>query len=164
MADDLRAIVAGLKISAGIERIGDYAKNIAKRTLVIEDHTSLQGARHSIARMAKVVQEMIAGVLGAYVARDVVQAEDVLARDSEVDQLNTSLFRELLTYMMEDPRQISGCTHLLFIAKNLERMGDHATGIAEQVRFIVTGKAPVDERHKEDKSSVTVLDSPDGGS
>jgi phosphate transport system protein len=161
MADDLRAIVAGLKIAANIERIGDYAKNIAKRTLVIEDPTQLQSARHAIARMAKVVQEMISGVLGAYIARDVAQAKDVLARDSEVDQLNTSLFRELLTYMMEDPRQISRCTHFLFMAKNLERMGDHATGIAEQVTFIVTGETPREERAKQDASSATVLDSSD---
>ena len=157
VADDLRVIIAALKIATYIERIGDYAKNLAKRTLALEESRVVHGTAASIARMATVVQAMIAGALGAYIARDIAQADDVRRRDTEVDQLNSSMFRELLTYMLEDPRHISACTHLLFAAKNLERMGDHATGIAEQVHFIVTGSAPKDERLKQDESSTTVL-------
>jgi phosphate transport system protein len=157
LAQDLRVVVAALKIASKLERIGDYAKNIAKRTVALAEAPNMGGATITIVRMGQLVQVMIKNVLDAYIARDVQKANDVLARDFEVDQLNTSLFRELLTYMMEDPRNITSCTHLLFVAKNVERIGDHATSIAEQVHFIVHGALPSDERRSQDTSSYTTV-------
>lgn len=156
MATDLRAIIAALKISGLLERIGDYAKNVAKRTIALSQ-TPPMGPTNTVARMGGVVQEMIKNVLDAYVARDAEKAEDVRRRDAEVDALHTSLFRELLTYMMEDSRKITACTHLLFVAKNIERIGDHATNIAEAVLFMVRGESPEEEREKGDVSSLTVM-------
>jgi phosphate transport system protein len=162
MAVDLRIIVAALKISHNLERIGDYAKNVAKRTgALVQQPPTLGGATNTVARMGRLVQGMIKNVLDAYIARDARKADDVRARDREVDQLHTSLFRELLTHMMEDPRNITACTHLLFIAKNVERIGDHATSIAEQVHFFVHGKMPPDERLRGDESSFTVVEPED---
>ncbi len=156
MADDLRVVIVALKTAAVIERIGDLAKNIAKRIQVLAQCPDLEAAR-SIKRMADMVQEMIKDVLDAYVARDADKANDVRLRDEDVDDLYTSLFRELLTYMMEDPRNITPCTHLMFIAKNIERAGDHATNIADNVHFLVWGEMPEDARPKGD-SSVYVVD------
>ena len=158
MADDLRIVFAALKISSSLERVGDYAKNIAKRTFALAKTPPLTGASQSIARMGSLVQIMIKNVLDAYVHRDVALAEDVRERDAEVDQIHTSLFRELLTYMMEDPRHITTATHLLFVAKNVERIGDHATGVAEQVIFMIEGSMPEDERAKEDTASFAVFE------
>jgi len=158
MADDLRIVIAALKISSVLERIGDYAKNVAKRTIALNQSHSVGNAANTIARMGNLVQGMIKNVLDAYVSRDVEQALDVWERDEEVDQLHTSLFRELLTYMLEEPRNITACTHLLFIAKNVERIGDHATSIAEQVHFMVRGDVPEDKRPKSDQSSFTVIE------
>ncbi|MEL0114645.1 MAG: PhoU domain-containing protein, partial [Rickettsiales bacterium] len=118
---------------------------------------ALSGALNTVSRMGNLVQGMIKNALDAYIARDADKADDVRARDREVDLLHTSLFRELLTYMMEDPRNITPCTHLLFVAKNIERIGDHTTGIAEQVHFMVHGKMPAEERPKGDGSSTTVI-------
>ena len=162
MADDLRIVLSALKISSVIERIGDYSKNISKRTLALTKGPAMTGALNTVSRMGKLVQGMIKNALDAYVERDADKAGDVRARDREVDMLHTSLFRELLTYMMEDPRSITPCTHLLFIAKNVERIGDHTTSIAEQVHFMVHGTMPSDERQKEDKSSFTVVTQPGG--
>lgn len=156
MAADLRAVVVALKTSALIERIGDYGKNIAKRAVALSQ-TPPMGAAATVARMSRLVQEMMKNVLDAYLTRDAAKAEDVRKRDGDVDALHTSLFRELLTYMMEDPRNISACTHLLFVAKNLERIGDHATNIAENVLFLVRGTEPEDNRPKGDTSSFTVV-------
>jgi len=161
MAEDLRIVIAALKVSANLERIGDYAKNVAKRTVPLSQTPALGGACGTIARMGVLVQGMIKNVLDAYVSRDSKKADDVRLRDEEVDTMYTSLFRELLTYMMENPKNITPCTHLLFVAKNVERIGDHTTGIAEQVHFIVCGEKPEDERPKGDRSSLTVI-SPDG--
>ena len=108
--------------------------------------------------MATIVQSMITSVLDAYLARDAERARDVRLRDEEVDQMHSSLFRELLTYMMEDPRSITSCTHLLFVAKNIERIGDHITSVAEQIHFIVHGEAPEDERPKDDSASSTMME------
>lgn len=160
MADDLRIVISTIKISSVIERIGDYAKNISKRTIVLKDGPSMTSALNTVSRMGDLVQSMIKQALDAYIQRDAQLAEDVRARDREVDLLHTSLFRELLTYMMEDPRFITPCTHLLFIAKNIERMGDHTTGIAEQVYFMVHGSMPSEERLKSDQSSSTVVAPP----
>lgn len=156
MADDLRVVITALRIASLIERIGDYAKNISKRTVAITQ-TPPVGPSKTIARMGNVVQGMIKTVLDAYLNRDAELARDVRMRDEEVDALHTSLFRELLTYMMEDPRSISACTHLLFVAKNIERIGDHATNIAENVHFLVHGTVPEDNRPKGDESSYTVI-------
>ena len=156
MADDLRIVIVALKTAAVIERIGDYAKNIAKRTQVLSQYPEL-GAARTIKRMADLVLDMIRAVLDAYLARDAGKADAVRLRDTEVDDLHTSLFRELLTYMMEDPRNITPCTHLMFVAKNIERIGDHATNIAENVHFMVHGEMPEDARPKGD-ASVYVAD------
>ncbi|WNJ99840.1 phosphate signaling complex protein PhoU [Thalassospiraceae bacterium LMO-JJ14] len=156
MADDLRVVITALRIASVIERIGDYSKNIAKRTVAITQ-TPPVGPSRTISRMGNVVQGMIKTVLDAYLQRDAELAQDVRMRDEEVDALHTSLFRELLTYMMEDPRSISACAHLLFVAKNIERIGDHATNIAEHVYFLVHGSLPEDTRPKDDQSSYTVI-------
>lgn len=157
VADDLRAVIAALKTSSDLERIGDLSKNIAKRTITLSNTTPI-GAVHTIARMASLVQSMIHNVLDSYLERDERKAIDIRQQDEVVDQLHTSLFRELLTYMMEDPRNITPCTHLLFIAKNVERAGDHATNIAENVHFLVTGTHPKDERPKDDDTSFEGLE------
>ena len=157
MADDLRVVIVALKTAAVIERIGDYAKNIAKRTQVLAQCPEL-GATRTIKRMAEMVQSMIKDVLDAYVARDSERANDVRMRDEEVDDLHTSLFRELLTYMMEDARNITACTHLMFIAKNIERIGDHATNIAENVYFLVHGTTIGSTRRKGDTTSTMAED------
>jgi phosphate transport system protein len=138
VASDLRHIVAALKISSELERIGDYAANVAKRTLVLNQ---LPAVRPTVAvlHLAKIVQEILKDILDAYIERDVEKAIRVWNRDEEVDEMYTGLFRELLTYMMEDPRTITACSHLMFMAKNIERIGDHATNIAETLHFVVVG-------------------------
>lgn len=156
MAQDLREVVAALKISSDIERIGDYAANVAKRTLALAQLPPVQPV-HAIPRMGRLVQELFKEVLDAYVDHDADKAIRVWERDEEVDEMYTSLFRELLTYMMEDPRNITPCTHLLFIAKNIERIGDHATNIAETIYFLVHGKPLEATRPKGDKSSFAVV-------
>jgi phosphate transport system protein len=164
MAVDLRLITASLKISSDLERIGDYAANVAKRAGALSQVEPMRPVA-VIPRMSLIVQGMIKDVLDAYMARDAERALAVWRRDEEVDEIYNSLFRELLTYMMEDPRHITPCTHLLFIAKNIERMGDHATNIAETISFLVTG-TPLDEaRPKGDTTPFTTspLDLPDKG-
>ncbi|GAB4233627.1 MAG: phosphate signaling complex protein PhoU [Kiloniellaceae bacterium] len=156
MANDLREVISALKISSDLERIGDYAKNVAKRTLAL-NQLSPHEATRSIPRMAKLVQAIIKDVLDAYANHDPNRALDVWHRDEEVDEMYTALFRELLTYMMEDPRNITPCTHLLFIAKNIERIGDHATNIAETIHFLATGERIHGGRPKSDMSSFQVV-------
>lgn len=156
MARDLREIVGAFKAASMLERIGDYAKNVAKRTAALVEMPPVPSTQ-TVVRLGKLAQEMIKDVLDAYIARDADKAEMVRRRDMELDALHTSIFRELLTYMMEDPRSITACTHLLFIAKNIERIGDHATNIAEVVCFVVQGRAPTERRQKEDVTSFTVF-------
>ena len=156
MADDLRVVIVALKTAAVIERIGDFAKNIAKRTQALSQCPDL-GAAKTIKRMAGMAQNMMTDVLDAYVTRDADKADEVRLRDEELDSLYTSLFRELLTYMMEDPKNITASTHLMFAAKNIERIGDHATNIAENVHFLVHGQMPAESRPKGD-ASVYVID------
>lgn len=156
MAKDLREIIGALKTSAMLERIGDYAKNVAKRTVVLVEMPPVPSAQ-TVARLGNLALELVKDVLDAYLSRDSDKAQALRMRDKELDALYTSIFRELLTYMMEDPRSITSCTHLLFIAKNFERIGDHATNIAEVVNFLVEGRIPLDERPKEDASSFTVV-------
>jgi phosphate transport system protein len=151
MANDLREIVAALRISADVERIGDYAANIAKRAIAMSEmrpSRSLPG----IARMGRLAQRLIKEVLDAYAEKNPEKAVAVWARDEEIDDAYNSLFRETLTYMMEDARAITPSTHLLFIAKNIERIGDHATNVAETIYFMVKGKALTESRPKGDMS------------
>ncbi len=155
MAVDLRDIVGALRVSNDLERIGDLAKNIAKRVAVVENEVSLQKVMRGVEHMTELVLTQIKDVLDAFARRDVGKAVQVWRGDEEVDAVNNSLFRELLTYMMEDPRNISVCIHLLFCAKNIERMGDHATNIAETIYYIVEGHALTDERPKGDTTSTT---------
>ncbi len=150
IASDLRTVLSVMKISGNLERVGDYAKNLAKRTAVLVQMPAIEGASGAIKRMAREVERMLKDVLDAYVHQDVALAQDVRARDHEVDQMYNALFREFLTFMMEDPRNITACMHLHFIAKNIERMGDHVTSVAEQVIYLVTGELPNDERAKLD--------------
>jgi len=151
MADDLRLITASLKISGDIERIGDYASNIAKRSSVLSEVEPMKPAE-IVPRMAQLVQSMITDVLNAYLEQNEEKARAVWLHDERVDEAYNSAFSEMLTYMMEDPRHITPCTHLLFIAKNIERIGDHVTNIAEMISFVVTG-SPIDaERPKGDRT------------
>ena len=151
-ASDLRTVLTVMKIAANLERCGDYAKNLAKRSMVLAQMTALPGSTGSIRRMAKQVALLLKDGLDAYIARDAKLAEDVRQRDHEVDQMYNALFRELLTHMMEDPRNITPAMHLHFIAKNIERVGDHATAVAEQVIYLVTGQLPGDARPKMDST------------
>jgi phosphate transport system protein len=139
LADDLREVLAALKISGVIERIGDYAKNIAKRVPLLQDAREIEPIA-ILPAMASAVSEMVHEVLNAFAARDAQAAIDVSRRDTKVDDLYNSLFRALLTYMMENPSNIGASAHLLFIAKNLERIGDHATNAAEMIYFAATGE------------------------
>jgi len=156
IAVDLRLILSVMKISGNLERIGDYAKNMAKRTGVLVQMAPVEGATVSLKRMARDVQLMLKDALDAYIRRDAALAMDVIHRDRDVDQLYNALFREFLTFMMEDPRNITPCMHLHFIAKNTERMGDHVTAIAEQVVYLVTGEPPDEDRKRKDKTSTDV--------
>jgi phosphate transport system protein len=153
MAVDLRDIVGALRVANDLERIGDLAKNIAKRVGALDDDIELTKVLRGVEHMADLVLSQIKDVLDAYTRRDVEKALAVWRGDEEVDAVNNSLFRELLTYMMEDPRNISLCIHLLFCAKNIERMGDHATNIAETVYYIVEGRPLADERPKGDTTA-----------
>jgi phosphate transport system protein len=150
VADDLRRTVAALKISSNLERCGDLAKNIAKRALVIAESDPITPLTRSIERMGELVSGRLKDVLDAFAARDIERARTVWQRDNEVDEHYDSIFRELLTYMMADPRTITSCAHLLFVAKNLERIGDHATNIAEIILYEVTGEQVTDQRPKLD--------------
>ncbi|MCE9649859.1 MAG: phosphate signaling complex protein PhoU [Parvibaculum sp.] len=158
MASDLREAISAIKISSDLERIGDLAKNIAKRALVIQgDFDTPVRLVQGIARMGRLAQGQLKSVLDACSNRDAQLAMDVWRGDEEIDEMYNSVFRELLTYMMEDPRTIGVCTHLMFIAKNIERIGDHATNIAETVRYVVTGEYMADDRPKGDKTSSTAV-------
>ena len=148
MAVDLREIVGSLRVSNDLERIGDHAKNIAKRVLALDADIAFSQVIRGVEEMTKLVLAQVKQVLDAYASRDVAKALEVWRRDEEVDAVNNSLFRELLTYMMEDPRNITSCTHLLFCTQNIERMGDHATNIAETVYYMVEGRPVADERPK----------------
>ena len=149
-ATDLRTVLTVMKIAASLERVGDYCKNMAKRSHVLVHMPTVAGSAGAVRRMARAVELMLKDALDSYIQRDLELAEDVRARDKDVDQMYNALFREFLTYMMEDPRNITACMHLHFIAKNVERMGDHATTIAEQVIYLITGKVPGEPRPKAD--------------
>ncbi|MGR3759434.1 phosphate signaling complex protein PhoU [Roseobacteraceae bacterium NS-SX3] len=154
-AVDLRVVLSVMKIAGNLERIGDYAKNIAKRTTVLVQGHDVSESAAALRRMAREVELMLKDALDAYIQRDVELAQDVITRDREVDQMYNALFREFLTHMMEDPRNITACMHLHFIAKNVERMGDHVTSIAEELIYLVTGSRPEEDRPKADTTSTT---------
>lgn len=158
MALDLREAMSPIKIAADLERIGDLAKNISKRALVMfEGHEIPSRLVQGLNRMGKLALAQLHLVLDAYAARDPELAKKVWASDEEIDEMYNSVFRELLTYMMEDPRTIGVCTHLLFVAKNIERIGDHATNIAETVSYLVTGHRIAEDRPKGDRTSTTAV-------
>ena len=152
IARDLREILTALRAASDIERIGDYAANMAKRSIALNQTAPVPPAA-ALPQLAAVAGSLLSEVLVAYRQRDAALARQVWERDEELDRLYTATFRELLTYMMEDPRQITPCTHLLFMAKNLERIGDHATNIAENVWFLVHGEQPLPPREKRDETS-----------
>jgi phosphate transport system protein len=156
MAVDLREVVGALRVANDLERIGDLAKNIAKRVALTGDfhpQKLIRGVEH----MASMVLIQLKAVLDSYAAQDLNKALGVWKGDEEIDALCTSLFRELITYMMEDPRNITFCIHLMFCAKNIERMGDHATNIAETVHYMIEGRPIADERPKGDTTTLATL-------
>jgi phosphate transport system protein len=154
MAVDLRETLAALKMASELERIGDLAKNIAKRAIVLNREQPIR-LTQSLARMGRQVLAQLKQVLDAYARRDLAGAQAVWKQDGEIDEIYNSLFRELLTYMMEDPRTIGLCTHLLFVAKNIERAGDHCTNVAETVYYMVSGDHLAPDRPKADVTSET---------
>ncbi|QND66842.1 phosphate signaling complex protein PhoU [Mesorhizobium loti] len=152
MATDLREIVGTIRISADLERVGDLAKNVAKRVVAVTDGRQPTSLFRGLEALANLALTQLKEVLDVYASRSVDKIGFVRDRDDQIDAMYTSLFRELLTYMMEDPRNITPCTHLLFCAKNIERIGDHATNIAETIYYIVTGEQLPAERPKGDKT------------
>lgn len=161
MADDLRETLAAIKMSVDLERIGDLAKNVAKRALVLNREPPVR-LTLSVGRMGRQALAQLTEVLDAYAQRSAERALAVWRSDNEIDEIYNSLFRELLTYMMEDPRTIGLCTHLLFLAKNLERIGDHATNVAEIVYYLVTGKDLSLDRPRGDVTSLMTVEFPEG--
>jgi phosphate transport system protein len=159
MAYDLRQIMAALRISTDLERIGDLGKNIAKRAVAVVTEQQPKQLMLGLKHMGELSLSQLKDVLDAFVERDAERALNVWYKDEEIDSMYNSLFRELLTYMMEDPRNIGLCTHLLFGAKNIERVGDHATNIAETVYYLVHGRPITDQRHKGDTTSSTAYTS-----
>jgi len=160
MAGDLRQVVAALKVTGDLERIGDYAANVAKRAIALTQSPPMRPVG-GIARMGRLVQQIIKDTLDAFSDHDADKAVAAWKRDQDVDDMYNSLFRELLTYMMEDPRNIGPSTHLMFIAKNIERIGDHATNVAEIIHFLVRGEDITEARPKSDKTSFTVVNAPE---
>ena len=160
LAVDLREIVSALRISSDLERAGDLAKNTAKRVIAMTGNAHPRRVVTGVQHMSDLALAQLKDVLDAYASRDAEAALAVWMRDGAIDALNNSLFRELLTYMMEDPRSISFCTHLSFCAKNIERIGDHTTNIAETVHYLVTGQTLTAERPKDDRSSFAVVEPP----
>jgi phosphate transport system protein len=153
MAQDLRSVVGAIRMAADLERIGDLAKNIAKRVGAVGETAAPKALAHSIETMAVLVLDQVHRVVRDYVARDAQELAALRADDEKVDIKYTAVFRELLTYMMEDPRNITACTHLLFCAKNLERIGDHVTNIAENAYYVITGSQLPPARPKLDETT-----------
>jgi phosphate transport system protein len=153
MASDLREIIGSIRIASDLERVGDLGKNIAKRVIAVQTMTQPKKLVRGLEHLAELALTQLKEVLDAYSTRSPQLANSIRERDDEIDAIYTSLFRELLTYMMEDPRNITACTHLLFCAKNIERIGDHATNIAETVYYIATGAQLSPDRPKEDETA-----------
>jgi phosphate transport system protein len=161
LADDLREIIGSIRISSDLERVGDLGKNIAKRAMAVAASRQPIKLFRGLQSLAELASTQLKDVLDVYASREVTRLGSVRDRDYEIDAVYTSLFRELLTYMMEDPRNITPCTHLLFCAKNIERMGDHATNIAETVYYIETAEQLPLERPKRDHSHDVTIDARD---
>lgn len=157
MANDLRMIVGAIRIALDLERVGDYAANIAKRVIVLSQLPPVVSVG-PVQRMGRIVQEMLKDTLDAFSSGDPEKAHSVWRRDEQVDEAYNSVFRNLLTYMMEDPRNITACTHLLFCAKNLERIGDHVTNIAENAYYVITGRQLPLSRPKLDETSAALAE------
>ncbi|MEI5681560.1 MULTISPECIES: phosphate signaling complex protein PhoU [unclassified Mesorhizobium] len=157
VAGDLREIIGAIRISADLERVGDLGKNVAKRVVAVSEGRQPVSLFRGLQALAELALTQLKEVLDVYASRSVERIEFVRARDNQIDAMYTSLFRELLTYMMEDPRNITPCTHLLFCAKNIERIGDHATNIAETIYYVVTGDQMPIDRPKEDKTDKVVM-------
>jgi phosphate transport system protein len=157
MAIDLREIVGALRLAGDLERIGDLAKNIANRVIALNGEFPPVKLIRGVKNMTRMVLEQMKTVLDSYARRDVSKAMAVWRGDEEIDAVYTSVFRELLTYMIEDPRNITSCIHLLFCAKNIERMGDHATNIAESVHYVIEGRPIADLRPKGDTTTIAAL-------
>ena len=155
LAYDLRQIMAALRISIELERIGDLGKNLSKRAVAVVGEQQPKQLMLGLKHMGELALSQLKEVLDAFIERDAERALKVWYKDEEIDSMYNSLFRELLTYMMEDPRNIGLCTHLLFGAKNIERIGDHATNIAETVYYLATGRTITDQRPKGDTTSST---------
>ncbi|MCD7108590.1 phosphate signaling complex protein PhoU [Rhizobium sp. DKSPLA3] len=153
MAADLREIMGSIRIAADLERVGDLGKNTAKRVIAVSSASLPRQLARGIEHLAELTLMQLKEVLDVYASRSAEKAKAIRERDGEIDAIYTSLFRELLTYMMEDPRNITPCTHLLFCAKNIERIGDHATNIAETIYYMTTGAQPLGERPKDDSSN-----------
>lgn len=160
LAVDLRHVMTTLKISTDLERIGDLAKNIAKRAMTVSGESHPKPLMTGLGHMTDLALRQLKNVLDAYSERNAEKALEVWHEDAEIDAMYNSIFRELLTYMMEDPRNISLCTHLLFGAKNIERIGDHSTNIAENIYYLVRGEVIADDRPKVDKTSSTLISLP----
>lgn len=158
-AGDLRTVLSVMEIASHLERCGDYAKNMAKRTIAMAGSSEINGSLAALGRMSTFVDAMVKDALDAYIQRDTEKAAEIIERDLEADQIYNTLFRSLLTHMMEDHRNIAVGMHLHFIAKNIERVGDHATGIAEQTLYLVTGELPDDDRPKKDRTSLEFQES-----
>jgi phosphate transport system protein len=160
MASDLREIIGSIRIASDLERVGDLGKNIAKRVIAV--HTMAQPRKlvRGLEHLAELALTQLKEVLDAFATRSPDLANSIRERDEEIDAIYTSLFRELLTYMMEDPRNITACTHLLFCAKNIERIGDHATNIAETVYYVATGEQLAAERPKDDDTATMIAPAP----
>ncbi|HTO60723.1 MAG TPA: phosphate signaling complex protein PhoU [Bradyrhizobium sp.] len=157
MAVDLREIVGALRLANDLERVGDLAKNIAKRVIALNGEFPPPKLIRGVEHMTDLLLEQLKTVLDAYARRDITSAMAVWRGDEEIDAVCNSVLRELLTYMMEDPRNITFCIHLLFCAKNIERMGDHATNIAETVHYIIEGRPITDQRPKGDTTNITAV-------
>ena len=153
MASDLREIMGSIRIAADLERVGDLGKNTAKRVIAVQSTGVPRKLARGLEHLSELALVQLKEVLDVYASRSADKAKSIRERDEEIDAMYTSLFRELLTYMMEDPRNITSCTHLLFCAKNIERIGDHATNIAETIYYMATGAQPEGERPKDDTAN-----------
>ena len=156
VASDLREIIGSIRIASDLERVGDLGKSNAKRVIAVQSSGIPRPLARGIEHLAELALSQLKDVLDVYSTRSAEKAEAIRLRDEEIDAIYTSLFREMLTYMMEDPRNITPCTHLLFCAKNIERIGDHATNIAETIYYMKTGEQPAGERPKDDNTASVI--------
>jgi phosphate transport system protein len=159
VANDLREIMGSIRIASDLERVGDLGKNTAKRVIAVQQSGVPRALARGMEHLSELALAQLKDVLDVYSTRSAEKAEAIRDRDEEIDAMYTSLFRELLTYMMEDPRNITSCTHLLFCAKNIERIGDHATNIAETIYYMTTGMQPAGERPKDDNTATMTVES-----